>query len=153
MASKHDRSLGPNPVEDSSADLRRHGESDKEVEEEEPVCDAVLRSEIWAYSLAKKNTGMKAAMAIDEHQVLHEEGPYAKILTSMSGDAVRISTQTNTTITKSPPMMQAQVPAISPTPQHRLLQSEDAQGDPDGDEHRATVVDAPRWVRSRAWPE
>ena len=35
-------------------------------------------------------------------------------------------------------------PRVAPTPQHRLLQSEDAQPDPDRDEHGAAVVDPRR---------
>ena len=46
---------------------------------------------IWTYSLAKKNTGMNARLAIPRMRFSTENALEEKILTSMSGESVRRS--------------------------------------------------------------
>ena len=113
----------------------------KKYSRKRPACEAVLCSAIWAYSLAKKKTGMKAIMAINSTRFSTAKGRMRKIATLMSGDSVRSSTRTKTPMMTRPAMMQIQVHGIAPAPEHRLLQAEDAQPDAGRDEHGAPVVD------------
>ena len=66
-------------------------------------------SEICAYSLAKKKTGMNAIMAINKTRFSTAKGRMRKISTLMSGDSVRSSTRTKTPMITRPAMMQIHV--------------------------------------------
>ena len=77
-----------------------------------PASDAVLCNAICAYSLAKKNTGMNAIMAISNTRFSTANGLIRKISTLMSGDAVWSSTSTNRPMIASPAMMQTHVPGL-----------------------------------------
>ncbi len=56
-----------------------------------PACEDDFPSEIWAYSLAKKNTGMKTKLVTPSTMFSTRNGRMRKMLTCMRGDAVCIS--------------------------------------------------------------
>ena len=58
-----------------------------------PASEDVLPSEIWAYSLAKKNTGMNTVVAMPSTMFSTRNGRTRKMLTWISGDSVRSSTR------------------------------------------------------------
>ena len=65
----------------------------KKYSRKRPACEAVLPSAIWAYSLAKKNTGTNTSMEMPSTRFSTRNGRMRKMLTWMSGDAVRSSTK------------------------------------------------------------
>jgi hypothetical protein len=64
-----------------------------------------LPSEIWAYSLAKKNTGMKASIETPSTRFSTVKARIRKIRTSMSGESARSSTRANATSKSRPAAM------------------------------------------------
>ncbi|MGO8873002.1 MAG: hypothetical protein ACLQPH_16680 [Acidimicrobiales bacterium] len=52
-----------------------------------------MPNEIWAYSLAKKKTGMKASMEMPRTRFSTKKARIRKMPTCISGDGVRISTK------------------------------------------------------------
>ena len=72
-AAEHDRALGADPVEHPPPDLRGDHEADEEVEDVDAGVRGRLPSAIWAYSLAKKNTGTNTQHRDPEHHVLDQE--------------------------------------------------------------------------------
>ncbi|MGP7998478.1 MAG: hypothetical protein ACLPKI_14310 [Streptosporangiaceae bacterium] len=58
-----------------------------------PACWAGLASATCAYTLAKKNTGMNASMATPSTMFSTLNARMRKMLTCISGDAVRFSTK------------------------------------------------------------
>ena len=65
----------------------------KKYRRKRPASEADLPREIWAYSLAKKNTGMKASMEIPRTRFSTKNGRMRKMRTCISGDSVRSSTK------------------------------------------------------------
>ena len=58
-----------------------------------PAWEEDLPSEIWAYSLPKKNTGMNTRLVVNSTMFSTRNGRMRKMLTCISGDAVRLSTK------------------------------------------------------------
>ena len=81
----------------------------KKYNKKMPAPEAESRNAISAYSLAKKNTGMKVIMAINKTRFSMANGRMRKILTLISGDSVRASTATKTPMMISPAKMQIHV--------------------------------------------
>ncbi len=65
----------------------------KKYNRKRPALEAVSPREIWAYSLAKKNTGTKASMDTPRTMFSTRKARMRKMCTAMSGDAVRSSTK------------------------------------------------------------
>ena len=106
-----------------------------------PACDAVLCRAIWAYSLAKKKTGMKAIMAISSTRFSDREGADAE---DGDLDERRLGAELgqDEDHEDGEPANDADPgPGVAPAPQHGLLQAEDAEPDAGGDEDGAPVVD------------
>ena len=70
-----------------------------------PASDAVLPSEIWAYSEAKKKMGTKANMAMPSTRFSTRKARTRKMRTCISGSSVRSSTRANTTRQTMPAAM------------------------------------------------
>ncbi len=58
-----------------------------------PASEGVLPRAIWAYSLAKKNTGTNTSMVIASTRFSTRKGRMRKMCTSISGEEVRSSTK------------------------------------------------------------
>ena len=65
----------------------------KKYRRKRPASEADLAREIWAYSLAKKNTGMNASMEIPSTRFSTKNSRILKMRTCISGDSVRSSTK------------------------------------------------------------
>ena len=118
------RALRASPVEHPPADLRRDDEAEEEVQEHGGAPDADFPSAICAYSLAKKNVGRKAIIAIPSTRFWTENGRIRKMPTWMiSGDSVRDSTTANTARTARP-TTHSQTPGLL---QPQSLEPEDAR--------------------------
>ena len=70
-----------------------------------PACDADFARAIWAYSLAKKNTGTKTSMATPRTTFSTRNARIRNIWTCMSGDVVRSSTWAKTPRSTTPAAM------------------------------------------------
>ena len=92
-AADHDRALGPDAVEHPSADLRGDDKADEEVQQDDARLGGVFPSEICAYSLPKKNTGMNTRLVMPSTRFSTRNGRMRKMLTRISGDSVRTSTK------------------------------------------------------------
>ena len=73
---------------------------------------ASFPSEIWAYSLAKKKTGMNTSIEIPSTRFSTRNGRMRKMSTWISGEVVRGSTKKNTTRSSAPMAMHAPVAGL-----------------------------------------
>ncbi len=76
------------------------------------ACEGVLPSEIWAYSLAKKNTGTNTSIETPSTRFSTKNGRIRKMSTWISGEVVRASTKKNTTRSTAPMAMHAPVAGL-----------------------------------------
>ena len=112
-AAEHHRALGAAQVEHATTDLRGRGEAGEEDQQIEPGVAGVVAQRDLRVDRGEEEHRDERDLRKQQHGVVDDEGPVAEDLAPGSaGLRSRSSNRAKTPSTSSPPMMQAQVPAL-----------------------------------------